>query len=473
MELTDRMHLAGTSDPGSRRSRSWLVFGSAATIVGVGALVATQPKLALALAGAGALAGVLTLIARVPVAATLVLATIAVVAVVDLPRQVAVGPATSYALITVLLSTLLLVVSVSGYVLSAVRGTGLLFVPLYAFAGWAVLSMVWFRPSVGGAQNILVYAAFAALVPITAAAVVHGDLTEATVRRAITYSILVASGLYACSLALGGIGGDDVIDSRSYALFGVIGVAWVAAHARFGDRRQGLLAALCWCLILLSLSRLAFAAAMLIVVAACLDLRTPARFVRSALLVGSVAALAFVSMTSFGPMADRFAQGDVQSVGGGVSLNVSGRLALWSLTWDSYLDSPLVGKGAGSAERILQVLEDQDHPHSDYLRVLHDLGVIGLALLVASLLGLLVYAGRGLKPARGGRAAVPLHLAAVLALVGLLAGMTTDNAIVYLFVVGPVAIIVGLSVGTRLRNEALPRSHQSISNAFRMGVTRG
>jgi O-antigen ligase len=416
-------------------------------IVVVGALVAVKPAVALGLAGAAALVGVVTGIARVPVATTLVLATIAVVALVDLPRKVDLGPVTSYALITAALAVLLVPVSMSRYVLSAVRGTGLLFVPLYAFAGWAMLSVLWFRPSVAGAQNILVYAAFASLVPVTAAAIVRGDLALQTARRAITCSIIVACSLYAGSLAVGGLGASDVIGSRSFALIGVVGVAWGAAHLRYGDRRLGVLAALCWLLILLSLSRLAFAAAIVIVAAASLDLRTPARFVRSALLVGVVGTVAYMSVTSFGPMAERFAQGDVQNVGG-LTLNVQGRLTIWGLTWRSYLDSPVIGNGAGSAERLLnEALDDNSHPHNDYLRVLHDFGVVGLALLVASLIGLLAHAVRGLRSARGDPETAPLHMAAVLALIGLAAGMTTDNVIVYLFVVGPIGVIVGLSVG--------------------------
>src|SRR5213076_788143 len=104
-----------------------------------------------------------------------------------------------------------------------------------------------------------------------------------------------ASVLYMCSLASGGIGSESVVGSRSYALVGVIGVAWGTAHARSGDRRLGLLAAVCWLLILLSLSRLAFAASLLIVVVAFLDVRAPGRVVRSALVVAAIAGVAFIS----------------------------------------------------------------------------------------------------------------------------------------------------------------------------------
>ena len=450
------MELIGTLKPrvGSGLDRRQLLrrssfqLASAAAIVTLGALVTVQPALALVAAGAGAVVGILIGVARMPMAAVLVLTALTVAAVVDLPGRFTVGPTTSYAWITAALASLLVLTSISRYVLSAVRGTGYVLVPLYAFAGWALLSMVWVKPSVAGLQNTLVYAAFAALVPVTAAAVIHGDLTVATARRAITYSILFASGLAAGNLVFGGVGGEVLIGPRSYALLGLVGVAWGAAHARFGERRLGLLAAVCWLLILLSLSRLAFAASLAIATLAFADVRTAGRVVRSILVLASVAAIAYVSVTSFDPLASRFRpQGDLQSVGG-VTINVEGRSNLWGITWRSYLDSPVVGKGAGSSEvAIEQALGRKSHPHNDYLRVAHDLGILGLAVLLIAFGGLLRHAFRSTRAAGNDHPTAPLHLASGLALLGLLAGMTTDNALVYLFVVIPVGVLLGVSIG--------------------------
>src|SRR6202042_232757 len=110
----------------------------------------------------------------------------------------------------------------------------------------------------------------------------------------------------------------------------------------------------------------------LIIVIGSLDLRTPGRFVKSLLVVGAVAGLAFLSVTSFGPLASRFRpQGDLAKVGG-VSVDVTGRTNLWRITWDSYLQSPIIGQGAGSAETVIdQVRGAAGQPHDDYLRILH------------------------------------------------------------------------------------------------------
>ena len=57
---------------------------------------------------------------------------------------------TSYAWMTVAVAVLLVAMSTSRHVVSALPGTGLLFVPLYVFGGWAVLSMAWFGVSFAG-----------------------------------------------------------------------------------------------------------------------------------------------------------------------------------------------------------------------------------------------------------------------------------------------------------------------------------
>ena len=170
-------------------------------------------------------------------------------------------------------------------------------------------------------------------------------------------------------------------------------------------------------------------------------------------IIGAVAGLAYFSVTSFGPLASRFRpQGDLKTVGG-VTVDVTGRTNLWRVTWNSYLRSPIIGQGAGSAEIVIDRSRGSANgqPHDDYIRVLHDYGIIGLAILLAALAALLTHAGRATRSARRGDPAAPVHLAAALAVIGLLAAMATDNAIVYPFVVVPIAVILGLSIGMTRR----------------------
>ena len=317
MELVDpipRVRQRATPFPSARQCLLTVAF--AVAVAGVGALVALAPALALVLGLAAVFAGVLTSVRRIPVATVVVLGALAVAATVDYPRRFVVGPTTAYAWITALIASLLALISVSRYVLVAVRGTGRVLWPLYAFASWALLSMVWFRPSLDGIQNTFVYVAFATLPPVTAAAVIRGDLKVETARRAITGTILFASALMVGNIAQGGINnGSYFIGIRSYALVGVVGVAWGVGHGRAGDRRTALLAPLCWLLIILSLSRLAFAASLLIIILGSLDVRTVGRFVKSLpgrrggcgprLLLGDVVRPAGLSVSTTGGSQER------------------------------------------------------------------------------------------------------------------------------------------------------------------------
>ena len=283
---------------------------------------------------------------------------------------------------------------------------------LWAFVGWALLSMVWFRPSFAGVQNTLVYASFAGVIPVTAAAVIRGDLSMRVARAAISGAILLACVFELGNLVVGGVGSDAVVGARSFALVGVVGVGWGVAHARFGQQRVALAGAvvlpagpmfqplahgLC------GVSRRRGTREFL-------DFRNAARFFRSVLIIGTIGVIAYVCVTSFGPLASRFqAQGDLQTVGS-VAVNLEGRSNLWRITWDSYVKSPIIGQGAGSSEvAIAQVLGRSSHPHDDYLRVLHDFGIDGLGPLAAALAAILTHSVRAAGRVRRDDPAAPVH----------------------------------------------------------------
>ena len=119
-------------------------------------------------------------------------------------------------------------------------------------------------------------------------------------------------------------------------------------------------------------------------------------------------------------------------------------------TWQSAVESPWIGKGAGSASAYLADLYDGDiaHPHNDYLRILHDYGVVGLVLFLYGLarVGRLFWRNwaqpRELLQRR-------LSLAAALALTAIAMMMVTDNTLVYVFVMGPLGILLGTALGVR------------------------
>ena len=71
----------------------------------------------------------------------------------------------------------------------------------------------------------------------------------------------------------------------------------------------------------------------------------------------------------FDDLRDRFLKGDVSMRIGTFEINASGRTAFWRTTMESFDKSPIIGKGAGSAEGLIEsVFGTIRHPHNDYLR---------------------------------------------------------------------------------------------------------
>jgi len=136
----------------------------------------------------------------------------------------------------------------------------------------------------------------------------------------------------------------------------------------------------------------------------------------------------------------------------------SGRLAVWSVVVPSALESPWVGKGAGAgralvAETFPEVL---GHPHSDYLAVFHDNGLVGLCLFLVSIVHLLRMCRRGWMHARDPLAA-RLGLASLLGLSGAAMLMVIENVLVMVFVMAPLGLLIGTALATPRQAATLAR----------------
>jgi O-antigen ligase len=198
-----------------------------------------------------------------------------------------------------------------------------------------------------------------------------------------------------------------------------------------------------------SLSRLALGIALALFPLSQASLGNVFGWLRTILSVVLVVGSSYLAITHIASLHDRFFEGDTRLQVGGAAINVTGREFLWRITLDSWRESPWVGKGAGSAEELVRrVSPDNEHPHNDYLRVLHDYGVVGLGLWLLTIVNLLWATWKAW--ARASYADNPEaqpHLAAFLSLVAFAAGMITDNVIVYVFVTAPLGILVGASIG--------------------------
>jgi O-antigen ligase len=162
---------------------------------------------------------------------------------------------------------------------------------------------------------------------------------------------------------------------------------------------------------------------------------------------GSIAAALALSPTIY----ERFFGYDANMNVGGVAINSSGRMEMWDMLWTSAVRTPILGQGPGSSSLIIDyyfTTPGVAHPHNDYLRLFHDLGLVGLGLWVVFQFGAGV---RLFKHARAdARGKLPhhgCHLVPLLGLIGLAVSMATDNAFGYAFVMYPLAVMIGCSLG--------------------------
>jgi O-antigen ligase len=321
--------------------------------------------------------------------------------------------------------------------------------PLMALILWGLLSLTWYAPTLDGAQNLVVLLTFLGLL-LLASGKSHFDYRlQWRAWHVLARVTWIAVGLYGVSLSLGGVGSRILIEPRSFALFALFGAAWSLATWRY-DSHRGLWQAIIITLVIgASLSRLALGIALALFPLSQASLGNVSGWLRTILSVVLLVGSSYLAITHIAPLHDRFFEGDTRLQVGGAAINVTGREVLWRITLDSWRESPWVGKGAGSAEQVVKrVSPENEHPHNDYLRVLHDYGVVGLGLWLLTIANLMWATLRAwLTAAHKGSAEARPHLAAFLSLVAFTAGMVTDNVMVYVFVVAPLGVLVGASIG--------------------------
>jgi O-antigen ligase len=129
------------------------------------------------------------------------------------------------------------------------------------------------------------------------------------------------------------------------------------------------------------------------------------------------------------------------------SIDTQGRRNLWTLTWNEALETPIIGKGSGSASQlILSAYPPLEHPHNDFLRVFHDLGFIGLLTFVfAWTVQILHNLKYWIIFDKKRNYLAYFHLAAMIATVAIFISFMTDNTLTYVFVLIPLNIIYSLA----------------------------
>jgi O-antigen ligase len=125
----------------------------------------------------------------------------------------------------------------------------------------------------------------------------------------------------------------------------------------------------------------------------------------------------------------------------------SGRSEIWYVLWERVPEHPVLGAGIGSSGRyLLSRWSNMSHAHNDYVRVLYDLGGLGLA----AFLGLLAWQAldlvRGLRQSTG--ATRSAFTAALLGFFVFSFTAITDNPLVYhLWYMNPLFALTGAAYG--------------------------
>jgi O-antigen ligase len=307
--------------------------------------------------------------------------------------------------------------------------------------------MLWYTPSINGIQNVLCLASFVGLT-LLATGLAQTWEVQRSIQVFFRYGIWCAAAAYALCLAYYGLGTYEMIGPRSFGIAALFGVAWYASKWRFGKRGAFILAALLLVEIGASLSRVALVASLVMLTLGRVS-ATVKGWLWGLLSLGLAMVTFWWMVNSIEPLRDHFLLGDVKWRVGDVGINVSGRSSLWRVTYDSFLESPWVGKGAGSAAYLVRDrFRTIGHPHNDYLRVLHDYGIVGLSLWLLAWFRVLKQLWTQARfSERWGKPDAQLQFAAFLAVLGTCQMMVTDNPMTYIFVMAPLGVLVGAAAG--------------------------
>lgn len=324
--------------------------------------------------------------------------------------------------------------------------------PFLVFLAWIVSSFIWFPPNVMGIQNFLVVFAFAGLVLLTENTLSQARHYPHWVGKTLVAATFVACVLYVIFMLLDGLGSNLVFHARTFATFVLIGMSWFLAGWRYGSKRSLIWAILLVVLIALSLSRMALTTALLLFPLAWAGRLKWRDWMRLAFLGIVISGTLYLAVSNFGPLRDRFAlDSDISSLTGDEASDyTNGRLTYWVVTLASSLESPWIGHGAGSSAIMLSSQYPTDSPLDEFLRVLHDYGAIGLLLFLYAIWKLLRTSWQIWLEAERRRAPqARLHLAAFLSVVAVFFPMITENSFIYLFMMAPLGVVLGASLGLR------------------------
>ena len=368
--------------------------------------------------------------------------------------------------------------SVSGFRWVVVAGIGLLVIgfnvqriqiprhlsPFLVFVLWVIVCEAVSFDAVG-LKDLLFYG-LPPLMGIYALFVLslHQRVAGERIEKALLFSVYIPVALYAVFIPSGLVeltsdGPVGVLEPRPVALYLAVVLALSLAQWRYATRKtarlQGAMSSLLALgTILFTLSRIASLVALSLLAALIVNPVKPNKSLLVIFVTLAVAPLVIYQIPAF---RDRsFHQPDADLAELGNSFNSEGRLDyMWPTAFQHALESPLVGWGPGSTRVLLTSRSssrkhdyEQYHPHNEYLQVFHDMGIIGVALLLLAWCSLLRKHWQGWRQAHccGNALQAKWNMAATLGIVAVLISSVTDNTLHYAFVLIPLFIIVAAAM---------------------------
>lgn len=336
--------------------------------------------------------------------------------------------------------------------------------PFLLFSGWAILR--WLIASQGstGLKDILFYSLPPLLGIYTLFALsLSRDRLIAQVESMFFFVVIIPAILCAILLPLGLMNHERdslaLLHPRAVSLYLLIPLSFSLARWRYGhdarSKRIGCLTSLVALLtILVTLSRMASATALMLLFVAWIN---PTKLYRTLPVACVAPVLAVLLLVQIPAYRERyFFSGEKTALTSASwqGMNSAGRFDhMWPTTFHHAMGSPIIGWGPGSAAVLVAGFMPKPKsanymPHNEYLNAFHDLGVIGVLLLLVAWFHLWWRQWQTWKAAHLRQHAIQAKwsMAATLSIGALLFTSVTDNGMHYAFVGGPLFIIVAIAI---------------------------
>jgi O-antigen ligase len=379
-------------------------------------------------------------------------------ALVDVPANIHAGTLTVNGLLTVLIA---IWVAALLSVRPKLAWRGFMRVwPFSCLLFYSVLQCLWHPLSLQGYQNICLQWIFVGCIVLVSADESNQLGIDQLVRLLLRASAFAAFA-YGISILFDGLGTESFIGGRSFALYALLALGLLLGRWAHGSRVDLWLAAGLIVLIGLSLSRTALVVGVLLFPVARVRSLSFSELRRITIIGGIAACGLYGLVVSVDALRLRFL-GDssiADYLSGDASVDSSGRFAAWALTLSSFSESPWLGKGPGtandlngqpSADRHTATEVELAHPLNEYLRFLHDEGVLGLALFLAGWLKLVAVCRKTYRQSvEASSPACSFYHGMLVVLAAVLLTMLTDNTASYVFMMAPLGILIGTVLRTQ------------------------